>query len=804
MKIIKSSIAAAISAVICMQAGAQQLEEVVVTAQKRAESLQDVPVAVTALGGADIEALGWDRPNDVAAQVPNMQVSSPIGDVQPLFAIRGISMVDYTPSQASPIGVYMDEGYLGASYLHGMAQFDLERIEVLRGPQGTLYGKNTTGGAVNIITRNPEIDAETSGYAKAGLQNYSGNSFEGAVESTLIDGKLAGRVAVKRKSVDGYWENDAGPDMAETNFESARVTLVWEPTDTFAAVLKHTYGDSDAKSIPPRIDATLGAGVIPEPITVAGRTTNNERHGGSVDYAGDTKVNMNITNLKLDWDLGDYSLVSVTTHYDADYLNQQDTDGTSASLLAIDWASETSAFSQDLRIVSNFDGGFNFIAGVYYGEEDIDTDILHHKFFGDPAVGPVLTQFSNALASSDPALSSHLGVLATTAPQMGMVDRRFDVEKESFAIYTDMSLDINERLGVTLGLRYTEDKNTRDFINYSRLDSNGNPVGSWLPNNILSDTFIALGIDSPFVTAGLAQQTPFSGGEFLDGPYTTESGEVRSVTERATTGKLAVNYHVGDNTMVYASYSKGFRSGSFNNGLIYADQANENGAYVEPEYVDAYELGFKSEFFDGMVRLNGAYFMYDYEDQQFVTQVGVSASLFNAGGADIQGFELEMLAAPIEGLTLQAGLGWLDAEYTELEMPRLATLDPLDTIDLKGNTPVNSPEWNFNFMVNYEFSVTENWYSSINVNGTYTGDQWFSAYNGDDGHQDLKQDSYWLFNARWTIAEQDDRIAVSAWVNNILDEEYDVYAVNLQGGFGYNYFLEGKPQSYGIDVTYRF
>ncbi|MEH6550532.1 MAG: TonB-dependent receptor [Pseudomonadales bacterium] len=801
----KSVISLAISScfVASSVAWGQMLEEVVVTAQKRAESVQDIPIAITALSGSDIEKLGWEKPNDVAAQVPNMQVSAPLGDVQPLFSIRGVSMVDYTPSQASPIGVYMDEGYLGATYTHGMAQFDLERIEVLRGPQGTLYGKNTTGGAINLLSNTPDIDAGVDGYVKLGVQNFNGTLVEGAVENTLVEGKLAGRIAIKSKHVDGYWKNAIGPDMNETDYTTARVGLNWEPTETFGAVFKYTYAKSDAKSAAPRIDATTPLGT-----TLAGLPSNKQRHGGSINRAGDTVVKSNIANLRLNWDIGNYSIVSVTNGYDAEYFARTDTDGTEATLAGIDWASETKAFAQDLRLVSNLDGPFNFIAGIYYGNEDIDTHILHEDFFHDPdgAIALTLTKLSiGAGLQGDPALSAHLAVLADALPEFGMVDRRFDVEKESYAVYTDMTFDATDRLSFNLGLRYTSDETTRDYINYSRFERDGTPMGSFLPGNKLSAQFIAMGIDAPFVTWALSQGVPIPAGTYLDGVYTTDSGEVRSEKETAVTGKLAINYQINDDSMVYGSYSKGFRSGSFNNGLVYADQKNENGAYVKPEYIDAYEIGFKSEFFDSMLRLNGAAFYYDYQDQQFVTQVGISANLYNAGGADIKGLELELLAAPTEGLTLQAGLGLLDAEYTELYLPKLSTpLNPVDEVDLKGNTPVSSPELNFNFMVDYEFDISDTWYSAINFNGTFTDDQWFSAYNEAEGHEDISQEAYWVMNARLTFADKDDRLAVSLWVRNLADEEYDVYAINLQGGFGTNYFMEGAPRMYGAELTYRF
>ena len=779
---------------------AQGIEEVIVTAQRRAQSLQEVPVAVSAFTADDLAELGWDRPNEIAAQVPNMQVSTPYGDVQPLFAIRGISMIDYTPSQASPIGVYLDEGYLGATYTHGMSMFDLERIEVLRGPQGTLYGKNTTGGAVNLISKTPDVDAPTSGHIEVGTGNFGMTSADAAIESALSEGTFAARVAVTYKQADGYWTNTAGPDMGETDYVSGRVTFNWEPTDRFAAVLKFTGGSSDALSTPPRITATAGPG-----ITVAGRPSNTERHQGAINYVGSTEVDMTITNLKLSFDLNNFSLVSVSNFYDAEYFQAQDTDGTTAELLEIDWSAETQGFSQDLRLVSEFDGPVSFIAGVYFGKEETDTHIVHRAMWADPAVNPTLTLLGLGAAQFDPALSAHLLVLADALPQFGQADRHFDVEKESIALYTNLDWDISDRLGIGVGLRYTDETNTRDYVNYSRLDFDGTPLGSWLPGNLLSPQFIALGIDAPFVTWGLSQQLPLPAGMYLDGPYTTASGDVRERSEDEISGKFSINYQALDSTMVYASYSRGFRSGSFNNGFYYADQLDPNGVYVEPEFVDAYEIGFKGDYLDNRVRFNGAAFFYDYENQQFVNQVGVSALLANAGGAEISGIELELTALVTDNLTVTAGLGLLDSEYTELALPRLSTaLDPLDSIDLAGNELVSSPDTNFNYMINYELPIGTNWYTRFVASGNYIGDQWFSAYNDLDGHAGIRQDAYWVHNARLTFASSDDKLAVSLFGQNVFDEEFDVYAINLQGGFGYNYFMEGRPRTYGAELTYRF
>ncbi len=766
---------------------AQELEEITVTAQKRVESMQTVPVSVSAFKGSDLEALGWDNPNSISNQVPNMQVSAPLGEVQPLFAIRGVSMIDYTPTQASPIGVYVDEAYLGASFTHGLSLFDTERIEVLRGPQGTLYGKNTTGGAINIRTQTPEIGDVTNGMFSIGAGDFGLVTASGAVEGTLVDDKLAARIAVKYKEDDGVIEHVGGAgDANQTSYTVARLTLNYQPTDSLNAVFKLTAGNSDARAAAPRTE-----GILPGGVDFTGNVTRDGLgfYQTRINNVGNMEVDMLQTNLRLTYEADSYSIVSVTSYYDADYFQVTDTDGTETPFLAIDWGATTDAVAQDLRFVSAFDSAFDIIAGVYFGKEDMDSDIVHTEFFNNQAVFGPGTLFNG----------------------MGQVDRRFDVSKESIALYTHMNYQFTDRLGLTLGLRYTEDESTRDYINYSRLDESGNPLGSWLPGNVLTPLFLAAGFDAPGVTPDLAailasnpNLPDLPAGTFLDGTYSLASGEVRTVKEDAVTGRLYLDYQLTDDVMVFGGYSRGFRSGSFNNGLIYADQSNDNGAYAAPEFVDAFELGFKGEFFDRKMRLNGSVFHYDYEDQQFITQIGVSAFLVNAGGADLSGAEFELLAVPTERLTIQAGIGLLDTEYTELVLPALSTPVATDTIDLAGNEAVSSPEINFNTAIDYDLPLGSDWSIQLHLDGTYLDDQWFSAYNDLDGHAPLMQESYWLWNGKATLADIDDRMSFSLWVQNLADEEYDIFAINLQGAFGINYYIPGRPRTYGADFTYRF
>ena len=370
----------------------------------------------------------------------------------------------------------------------------------------------------------------------------------------------------------------------------------------------------------------------------------------------------------------------------------------------------------------------------------------------------------------------------------------------SRAVYRGSS--ISEKLGLTVGLRYTEDDVNLDYYNISRLK--GGPLvlppplppitvdtrtaGTWIggPGN-------QTGIDSPINPATLT---------WTHGELTDESAPKRSETEKEFTGTISLDYRFSDDVMTYVKYSRGFRSGSYGEDLVYLDAGDD--LYADPEFIDAYELGMKSEYLDSRLRLNAALFYYDYTDQQFTNNVGLSAYLENAGDTDIYGLELEVLAVLADGWTLQAGLGLMDSEYKELMLSDLSTDDPFDRIDLSGNTPVSSPEVNFNFASDYETSLFDGYKMRLHADAAYVDDQWFSAYNDQLGFEDIRQDAYWVFNARAAFSDAAEKYTLSFWVNNIADEEYDVFAINLQTAAGYNYFSQGAPRAYGVDLSINF
>ncbi|GAA4100170.1 TonB-dependent receptor [Zhongshania borealis] len=811
-------------------AQSKQLEEVIVTAQKTSASTQDTPIAITGMTADSLEKFGFQNANDISAQVPNMQVSGPYGDVQPIFSIRGVSMSDYSSNQASPIGVYTDEMYMGATYTHGMNFFDVERLEVLRGPQGTLYGKNTTGGAVNIITNTANVGDDFGFNMKAGLGNYGATTGEFGVEDTLIDDVLAVRLGYSSSRNDGYVKNAlGGPNLSQLDFQGARLSLEWVPAASTIVTFKYTNSGNDSRANASRNEPrgnlendpvavtaleTGGVGVSSHPDngyidnTGYSRPAQNlDRHEVQDDYTGALIVDNEQGILRVDHVTDNYTFTSTTSYSEADYSQKQNTDGGPDGLLHIRWAVETDAFSQDLRVAGDFGGPVSFITGLYFATEFQDMHNIYEIYETPPDLRVAVT-FPGAAAFYPFLLD------------FGGVDQKMITDKTSYAAYTQFRFDASDKLGFDVGLRYTVDEVDLEYLNVSRFNYDGEPIGTWVPGN-------TTGADEPFIAPSVGGRGPLEVvqliGDILNGsvdandlapsgqpagythgPYTTDSAPQQSAKEQEVTGKLGVDYTVNDDLMLYASYSKGYRAGNFNGGVYYEVRDFEN-SYAEPEFIDSYELGFKSDLLDGSARLNAALFFYDYSNQQFINVVGVSNFLENAGGSTILGAEAEFTMALSERLMVNIGLGLLKTEYTELELSDTRTLNnPDDTVDLSGNELISAPQVSGNISVDYAVLRLNSGDLSLNINANYQSRQWYSAYNDDASYEHIKQDAYALVNTRLSWRSADDTYSISLWAKNLADQEYDGYAINLQAGFGFDYFQQGPPRSYGLELTYRY
>ncbi|MFC4294663.1 TonB-dependent receptor [Novosphingobium tardum] len=405
--------------------------EIVVTATKRSESLQAVPISVTAIGGDELAKSRITTVDALVTKVANLQLSATVGDNAPIFALRGVSMSDYSLNQSSPVATYYDEVYKGNFAFLGVAMYDLDRIEVLRGPQGTLYGKNTTGGAVNLIARTAQL-GEFNGYVNAGYGNYDRIDLNGAVNVPLGD-RAALRLAGTFTRADGWFDNvlPGFADLNETREYGLRGTVRFEPTDSLRFVLRAStsYQNPHNYGIYAQPEATLRPGL---------KTREIES-----DVSDRRRARTYAVALNADIDVSDaLTLTSITSYDEGSLFFKEDTDGQPIDLLEISYGDRAKQFTQDLRLTSSTSGPFDFILGAYFAKEDVfnSNNIESALLFDVDEDGDV------------DAEDCALGI-----PAACQLRNRFDQSKKSVALYSDFTYRMTDNFALRGGLRYTHD-----------------------------------------------------------------------------------------------------------------------------------------------------------------------------------------------------------------------------------------------------------------------------------------------------------------------------------------------------------
>lgn len=431
-------------------------EEIIVTAQKREQRLQDVPVSVTVLGTQALTNAKIDTGTEIARQTPNLRVSLLGDESQPKFALRGLSTPEFNLNAISPTGIFFDEVYIGASYLGGAQLFDVERVEVLRGPQGTLFGKNTTAGAINFISRGPTFRNE--GEITIGGGSYGFAQVKGAGEAPVVADKLSVRFAFDVARSRAYIKNlnPAARNLSSINRAAGRLSIGYRDGNGFDATLRLFAVQDDPRAIGAINEGTgpggtNAYGINPRVNPFTG--TSLTRHQVATDRSGDIEVRGTGGYLTLDKDLGFATLTSITSFVKGRFLNQVDGDATIAPLLHIDFAAKNREFSQDLRLASDPGSALQWILGVYHQQDKVDVDTNYFLFGGSPF-------------------------------QIGL-DQRYTQKRRSIAAYADLTYDISDMFTVYGGIRYTKDKGRlANFqvvpiipVQASRRYSDGQPTG---------------------------------------------------------------------------------------------------------------------------------------------------------------------------------------------------------------------------------------------------------------------------------------------------------------------------------------
>ncbi|WP_430388257.1 TonB-dependent receptor [Blastomonas fulva] len=574
--------------------------EIIVTANKRSENLQSVSISVSAVAGDALEKGRTTQIDELVSKVPNLQLTSTVGDNTPIFALRGVSLNDFSLNQSGPVATYYDEVYKGNFALLGIALYDLERVEVLRGPQGTLYGKNTTGGAVNLISRAPTL-GETSGYLNAGYGNFNRFDVNGAVNTPLGE-NAALRVAGTFARADGWFRNvlPGQPDLGGVREYGVRAAIYFEPSDSVNFTLRGSTSYQNPRNY----------GIFAQPAAI--NRAGLENREIAANETSRRRARTYSLALTANIDLSDSLSLTSISSWDKGSLNFiEDTDGQGIALLEIPYLDRANQIAQDLRLTSDFAGPFNFILGAYYNREKV-FNASTFKIAQDVASGGDVDG-NGVVNDADCA--------ATTAGEACQFGNSFDQIKKSFAVYTDMSFELSEVVTLKGGLRFTRDTGRQ-------------------PN------FIAQQIGPSGAVLGVTIPTPAA-------PLSYGISNL--------SGKIGVDFQVAPDNLLYATYSRGFRAPSFN-AQAFFDPSELNVAAAEE--VDSFELGSKNKFADRVITLNMAAFYYKYRNQQFINVDPATAAqtLLNIPRSRIWGGEAELTARPSDVVTLRGSLGFLDAK----------------------------------------------------------------------------------------------------------------------------------------------
>ena len=794
-----SSLGAAVAAAtLALPASALQLEEVLVTAQKREQGANDVGIAITTFTGDQIRELGILSAEDIAMYTPGVTVNETAATGVPLYTIRGVGFQDYSTAASSTVGIYFDEIAMPYTVMTRGLLFDTDRVEILKGPQGDLYGRNTTAGQINFISRAPT--EEFSAGITASYGRYEAVDVEGYVSGSLSDstrGRLAARIV---QSGEGWQENTVGDDeLGEDDVMALKGTLVSDWSDTFSTKLTVSYVDDQSDNTAnTAYDGSLiglGSFVAPyQPLNeyiIPGNPTfgttppwysvdDNTKAGWTNSYTsaitGRTfdlrpqrdNQTLNIA-LRMDWDIGGATLTSITGYSDFQREEANDWDGGFYNDSSNINTTDLQVFSQELRLAGETDR-LNWVVGLYYSQDDMDE--YYHYFMSDSVYGYGSIPFGVGLFAPNPILE---------------LDTKYDQETTSAAIFGHVEYDLTDSLTLILGARYTNE--TRDWTGCTYVADDGS-LGVFL-NNVFGFW------GSPF-EKGVGDCGTIADIGGIDPEFPAYSD---SIDTSRPTGKIGLDWQPSDDVLVYGSISNGFKSGGFNG-------ANSNTTtqlipYKE-EVLTAYELGTKATLANGSMQLNGAVFYYDYQDKQeqdaAVTLVGNISGLTNVDESEIYGAEVELTWQPTEGLTLAANGAWLESEVKKWQAVDRATSawqpdgGGVNYYDASGQELAMTPDFSYTLFARYEMPITNSLMLDISADYNQPGET-----TGGPRLEDATDD-YGVANARVGLGSSDGNWRVMAWVRNLTDEDY--YPSAYAGGNGPYVRTWGMPRTYGLSFSY--
>ena len=753
------------------------LGEIVVTANKRNESLQKVPISMTAFSGEQIDRLGITDTTQITQQIPSLRVNAWSPNLT-IFSLRGISQSNFTDNLEAPVAVYQDNAYVASMNAISGQLFDIKRVEVLRGPQGTLFGRNATGGLIHYLSEDASKD-KFNGYAQGEYGRFNDWSLEGALGGQLAEG-IRFRAAARVEKADGYIKSrdtdatalgfgilpGSGQDLGGKNGWAARLNLqadlsteatlsLWykHSEDNHVATggyvfencnfLANGFCDTNAAGLSDAQNGVING--------ITGAAASPWEHFG--ERRGNLDRVMNSYQGQLDWNLGVAKLTAITNYLTMDKSYSEDGDALPLLIVNVDTGVKFHQFSQELRLSGETDK-LKWQAGAYYLDMKYDG---HHAVTGAPIV--------------DLAIAGNGGFSVPT------VDQLYKIKSKNWSVFAQGDVQLTDRLSLTLGGRYSKDNKSIDYV------------------NVLSDPTFAPQPDPVvlFTDKDLAAVVP--------GVNREHYGDWAA--------RVSLNYQATPDTLLFASWNRGIKGGNWS----LSSNIDPRDFQHRPETLNSFEAGFKSTLLGRSLRLNGTVFHYIYDDYQAFSLAGGVPHVFNSN-ATSTGAELEAFWSPSKNFDSVFGATWQtskvdsipatlqqtapevfpgapDSQYCENNGGVFTCTFPQTTI--KNAKFPNAPRFSFNYLLRYNFDIGGG-NVAAQVDGVWYDDQFLEVTNG----LGSLQKAYNVTNTSLTYRHEATGISLTAWGRNVFNKAYRAYALNL-GILGVT-SIYGPPATYGLTL----
>ncbi|WOH36708.1 TonB-dependent receptor [Thalassotalea fonticola] len=755
----KSALALAVLATITSTVHSEEIEKISVTAQKRTQSITEVGVTTTAFNGDALEDLGVENAVDLGAHTPGLVAVNATSGGTPIFAIRGIGLDDFSPNNSSGVGVYTDEVFASSPVYLGGQLFDIERVEVLKGPQGTLYGKNTTGGAINFITKKPTDDFEA--FVEADYSSYDTLELTSAVGGALTD-TVNARLSVNYAKSNEGWQEDVntGEEFGLQDSFAIRGQLGFELGSSGTGLLRVYASQDKGKPLSPDSEgneitwgdpafSALNSPSAPDKVSVGELDVQRDESGSGVA-------------LTLDYSFDNFDIVSITSFDQYEKFMIDNYDGSAASTMELIQDDELEQWSQEIRFISTGNDDFTWVLGANISNEEVDAvDLFDDSFFvSDSGFDGVLYPEDINFFGEDRFVAAYVQ------------------ETDSYGVYLHTETQLNDSWKFIAGVRYSFDERT------------------------------------------------------FNGTATNESfGDVYPVTELhetndedAITGKVGLDWKVNRDLLVFGNVSTSYKGGVYYGGAVLDSSA---WSYVEPEDVTSAELGFKWTLLEGSMQLNGAAFALKYENRQslltftsdeFSDFSGFAVSdttLANIPESETNGFELDIHWLPIDDVTIQAGVSYLNSEVTKApttddlrginadpSVNDLANENGYGFVDAlaapltNGTVLAQAPEWSYNALVAYDMPLENDKYLRFQTSYSWSDEQYAQLADSN-----ALYGSNSSLNGLIKLSSDSDGWAVTLWARNLLDNDAETYSFT---GFSGRTVYRQQPATFGLTFKYDY